>query len=629
MTQLRVLMMLAALALAAGCGGGGEGLFQTQPGEVEAPDAPKILETNPARDERVNAFDRTILVSYDRALDPASIRVNAVRVVSPIGEVLGQLTHDAEKFVLRYELASEMFRDTPYEIVVAAGLEAFGGGGPTIEQRIPFETLPAVNQPASIIEDSGNSLPLALEITESGFGLFLRKEDGPANSEELKAFVFDPDSGFELLQTADAGDDLHVDIERGVRVAAGRNAVMTWQVTKQAGTQIFARRFNPDLFTWTDAEPLQVFNQGPPSVPQAAVSPNGDAIAVWTQEEGTFNKPFARMRLFDVRNGRWGGDFPVGAGNVPNPSVGVGMGNSGDTTIVYVEDEENDNELPEILARRRTPETGFQVVEVVRVADAEEFEIDAVVYASNGIVHAVWREIVSAVRSTTLYHARFVPASLGGPAWSEAQPVETVLGNIGSVRAAAADDGSLAIAWVVKPDAETSHVRMAHVAAGGKVGLPQDGQANEAQVEGNIRMDAQRDGTVALAWLGKRDGAVADQYRTALYSPSSGQWTRGAVGPQRTIGSPRIDVALRPDGTAEVRWVEPNNNDRASGNDVIQAIRLVHGAPAVNFRPVPLAASGKSDVLIDLDALGRGILAWLHHVPENAFERHSARTNLR
>jgi hypothetical protein len=618
MAKPQLLLLLSALALAAGCGGAAPG----QPGAgIEAPGAPRILSTEPSQGEVVDATERTIVVAYDRALDPGSVTPQSLRVVSPIGEVFGALRHDAQASTLRYELASELARDTPYTVIVAAGLRASGGTGATLERRIDFSTKPVTHMPAQIIEESGQSTPLALSVTERGFGVFLRREEVRAGDDRLRAFAFDPESALESTTDIDERAPIQVDASRGFRVARGRNAVLVWRRDTAGVLELHGRRFNPTTFTWRDAEPITLFGQGTPSLPRAAVSTNGDAIAVWV-ETLFLGRQRARMRLFDVREDRWGGDFPADAETAPTIDIDAGMGNDGDTMLVYVRDK---GATHEIVGRRRTPQAGFQIPDVIRSSTAEEFHVDAVRFSSNGIVHAVWREATFAAAATSLRHARFVPPGLGGQGWEEPQVLHAVAGEILDVQAEAGDDGSLMAVWRTR-DPQGVRLRMRRVAPDGSLGPVEAGFPGDTEVRAVARMDARGDGTVALAWLGRAGTALESQFRAAVYAPQSGTWTRVAVGALRPIDGLDIDVALRPDGNAAVRWSEPDPNG-APGEDQLLAARLDRGAGLGPVTPIVTEAGGKSFPLIDLDGRGRGLMAWLHRV--SATVRHSARSSLR
>jgi len=52
------------------------------------------------------------------------------------------------------------------------------------------------------------------------------------------------------------------------------------------GGNIWANRFTPAA-GWGVAEPIETDNAGDAFEPQVALDPNGDAMAVWEQSDGT------------------------------------------------------------------------------------------------------------------------------------------------------------------------------------------------------------------------------------------------------------------------------------------------------------------------------------------------------
>ena len=63
------------------------------------------------------------------------------------------------------------------------------------------------------------------------------------------------------------------------------NAVAVWEQDDGTRDNIWANRFTPSA-GWGVAEQIETDNAGDTRQPQVALDPNGNAVAVWSQSDG-------------------------------------------------------------------------------------------------------------------------------------------------------------------------------------------------------------------------------------------------------------------------------------------------------------------------------------------------------
>jgi hypothetical protein len=94
-----------------------------------------------------------------------------------------------------------------------------------------------------------------------------------------------PDNGWgtaELIETNDSGHAQHLQ----VAVDPSGNAVAVWKQSDGALDNIWANRYTVGV-GWATAELIETEDLGDAERPQIAVDPDGNAIAVWYQDDGT------------------------------------------------------------------------------------------------------------------------------------------------------------------------------------------------------------------------------------------------------------------------------------------------------------------------------------------------------
>jgi hypothetical protein len=188
----------------------------------------------------------------------------------------------------------------------------------------------------------------------------------------------------ELIETDDVADVDRQNVPN-VQVAMdpNGNAVSVWSQSDGTRTNIWANRYTP-AGGWGTAELIETDNSGYASGPHVAMDPDGNAVAVWAQSDGT------RTNIWTNRYtpaGGWGtAEFLEvdDAGEAGGPHVV--MDASGNAVAVW---GQSDEVSWHIWANRYTAAGGWATPELIQTDGALAFAFDVAMNAEGDAV-AVW-----------------------------------------------------------------------------------------------------------------------------------------------------------------------------------------------------------------------------------------------
>ncbi len=164
------------------------------------------------------------------------------------------------------------------------------------------------------------------------------------------------------------------------------NAVAVWFQSDGTRQNVWANRFTPAT-GWGMAELLETDDVGSALSPQVAVDSNGDAVAVWSQLDGTRQNIWANR--FTVADG-WGMAELIeidNAGGASSPQVALDP--DGNAVAVW---SQFDGTLNNIWANRSTEAAGWGEAEPIETDNADNAFFPQVALDPNGNAVAVWSQ---------------------------------------------------------------------------------------------------------------------------------------------------------------------------------------------------------------------------------------------
>ena len=207
------------------------------------------------------------------------------------------------------------------------------------------------------------------------------------------------------------------------------NAVAVWDQHDGTRSNIWANRFVPGL-GWGTAELIET-DAGTAFSPQVAIDPQGNAVAVWNQHDGTRRNIWANRFVPGLG---WGTAEPIetdDAGSAVFPQVAVDS--QGNATAVW---RQTDGTRFNIWANRFVPGVGWGTAELIET-DAGHAGFPQVAVDSQGNATAVWDQ------SASIWANRFVP----GLGWGTAELIETGTGGVSNAQVAVEPKGNATAVW--------------------------------------------------------------------------------------------------------------------------------------------------------------------------------------
>ncbi len=265
---------------------------------------------------------------------------------------------------------------------------------------------------ATLIEtgDAGNAQRPQVAVDSSGNAIAVWDQfDGFRSNVYSNRYVVGTGWGeAQLVET----DDLEVARYPQVAVDGSGNAIAVWVQTDFASSSVWSNRYVVGM-GWGEAELIETQEVGFVEGPQVAVDEAGNAIAVWYQEDGTHWDVWSNR--YEVGIG-WGGAQLIeteDAGNADRPRVAVD--NSGNAIAVW---SQSDGTHWNICSNRYVAGTGWGEAQPIETDDDAAF-LACVAVDKSGNATAVWVQH-DGTRSN-IHSNRYVV----GTGWGEAQLIET------------------------------------------------------------------------------------------------------------------------------------------------------------------------------------------------------------
>jgi uncharacterized membrane-anchored protein len=246
---------------------------------------------------------------------------------------------------------------------------------------------------------------------------------------------FTPAAGWslaELIETDNAGGAANPQ----VAVDPNGNAVAVWNQSDGMRDNIWANRFTVAA-GWSLAELIETDNAGGAANPQVAVDPNGNALAVWNQSDGM------RFNIWANRftpTGGWDAAEPIETddlGNAFSPQVAVDP--NGNALAVW---NQGDGTRINVWANRFTPTGGWGTAELIETDNAGNAIAPQVAVDPNGNALAVWNQ--SDGTRISIWANRFTVVA----GWGVAEPIENDdAGDASSPQVAADPNGNAVAVW--------------------------------------------------------------------------------------------------------------------------------------------------------------------------------------
>lgn len=345
-----------------------------------------------------------------------------------------------------------------------------------------------------------------------------------------------------LIETDDTGHAIAVEMA----VDASGNVTAVWTQDDSMNVYVYANRYT-DGVGWGTATKIQSDLMQSTAFPHVAMDASGNALAVWSEYDGTRMNIWAR--LYSVGVG-WGTAALIetdDTGNATEPRIAMNTG--GEALVVWQQDGDE-----MIRANRYVPGMGWGTATPIEGAGTGQATLGGIAIDSDGDAIAVWMR--GTYPATDTWANRYV-ADVG---WGTAQLIETGSGGVRGTRVVMDPSGDAVAVWS-QQDGARYHVRARPYVNGtgwDPVELAECDAVGDAQLA-DVAMDGS--GNVVAVWL---TAGVSGQSAFAnIREPGAGWATPRRLGSATDPDYDGLRVGMYATGKAAAVWT--GNDPGGSG----------------------------------------------------------------
>ena len=400
--------------------------------------APTVSTTTPTADAIQIALDANLEATFSQNMAISSVDNTQFTLHNGNTAVPATITFDGTTAILDPD--SDLLSSTQYRASLTdAIVDTYGtalvphewsfysaGNGWTPEVLIEDENTYSTYSPQISSDATGNAIAVWLQ------------SDG--TRENLYANRFDVSTATwgtaELIENNNAGTVFYPQVSTD----ATGNTIVVWQQSDGTRKNTYANRFDASTGNWGVAELIESDNSGDTAGPQVSVDSEGNAVAVWSQDDGATNSIY--VNRFDVSTATWGSAEKIETDETNaaiSPAISIGA--NGDALVVW---RHSDGTRDNIHANRFDASTqtwgSAQLIESNNFASAFNPQISV---DGEGNAVAVWNQ--SNGTTPSIYSNRFDAST---QTWGNAQLIETDdVGNAYNARISTDADGNAIAVW--------------------------------------------------------------------------------------------------------------------------------------------------------------------------------------
>ncbi|MGB5810451.1 MAG: Ig-like domain-containing protein, partial [Polyangiales bacterium] len=389
---------------AAGTGGGGAGGAGAVGGRGGSPIImPVVIETVPQGMATDVATDTVVQASFNTPLDVATVTMASFLVRGGDGiSLAGTVDVDPTGLIATFTPDAPLDLSSPYRATVTTRVQSVSGGALEAQFEWAFATRDGAWTEAAPIDlgdtearlpdvsmdAGGNAIAVWSQIEESDFQVWTNR--------------FVPSVGWgEAVVIGDS------EVAGTARVASDPegNAIAVWDGSSEMTENIWANRYSP-IDDWGGGEPIED-EPGDAEAPRVVADAFGNAIALWRQEEG------ARFDIWASRldpNTGWSGAERIEANNAGDANFPqLAMSPQGNAMAVW---GQSDGTRVNVWANRFTAGVGWENAVIIERRDGGASLPDVGV-SSEGSAVAVWTQGTTV---TNVWSNRFAAENRWGDA---------------------------------------------------------------------------------------------------------------------------------------------------------------------------------------------------------------------
>lgn len=307
------------------------------------------------------------------------------------------------------------------------------------------------------------------------------------------------------------------------------NAMVVWFQDDGTNYSIYSSYYTASTDTWGTEEPIESVSAGNALEPQVVFDSSGNAIAVWQQNDGTYDSVYANV--YTAGTATWGTEELIESGNLGNASAPQITIDDSDNVIAAW--SQSNGVYNDIFGNNYTASTGWGTATLRASGDNGNggAQRPQIAFDANGDAMMVWDEYDGA--KTSLYAIHYTGST---DTWGTEVLIENGdNGNASNHHLAVDNNGNAMVIWTQNEISNRQSVYANRYNAstdswGSEILLEnnEDGSANSPK----IAVDA--DGNALVVWT-QDDNTFDDRPYTNRYIASTDTW--GTAAPLENTGA--------------------------------------------------------------------------------------------
>ena len=213
------------------------------------------------------------------------------------------------------------------------------------------------------------------------------------------------------------------------------NAIAVWQQSDGTIYSIYSNRYASGTGSWGTAELIEN-NNNSAFGPQIAIDPDGNAIAVWWQSDGTYYSIYSNR--YDSTTESWGAAQDIDMTNSNAFAPQIAIDSYGNAIVVW---QQYDGTIYSIYSNRYDSTTeSWGAAKLIENSDLDAYE-PQIAINSDGNAIAVWRQHDGT--SYSIYSNRYTSST----GWGTAELIENNDSNADFPQVAIDPDGNAIAVW--------------------------------------------------------------------------------------------------------------------------------------------------------------------------------------
>jgi uncharacterized protein YbdZ (MbtH family) len=425
-------------------------------------------------------------------------------------------------------------------VLLVALLTACGGGGGGSPVAPPPPTVKAWGTPVLIeTNNAGDAYSPRIAMDGSGNAMAVwQQHDGTRFNLWANRYTAGTGWGVATLIETDNVSDA---TDPAIAVNASGNALAVWAQHDGAHRNIVANRYTAGS-GWGTATLVETDNAGNANRPQVVMDANGNGLAVWAQDDGTYQTVMANR--YTAGSG-WGTAAPIGTdivGDAFEPRIAIGA--SGNVLAVWVQ---SDGTRLNVWANRYTVGSGWGTAGLIETDNAGDASSPWIALDANGNGQAVWSQF-DGTRFNIVAN-RYV----SGSGWGTATIIAGV-GNAGTSPQIAFDPSGNALAVLLQSDGARFSIWSSRYLAGTGWGTAALIETDNAGDAGSPQVAFDVSGNALAVW-GQSDGTRLNIW-TNRYTAGSGWGTAALIETDNAGDANEPQIAVDANGRALAVWYQ-------------------------------------------------------------------------